>query len=228
MSYGLTIKNNAGQVFISPNVTPMNFIKKINVTIPRGNIKIRKININTGISDAHIVLPFVRAVGLIEDAPAMVSSVRSINGFKFIEIAYSNNFEFNLEVYLFANYVPRLTSYGLEIYNEKHNLVYNNSCKPLEMDFCRVPDHNLFNKSKQTLERNSLKIELGFPVAVLCTVYGSKLFNLPTFGNLIFDIFSTAINESVCLHLLVNIKGKHITNFPKIENIPFIDIRKYQ
>lgn len=228
MSYGLTIKNNEGQTFISPNVTPMNFIKKINVRVPKGDIKIKKININTEIPDSYIVLPFIRAVGAIEDAPAMITSLQSRDGMKFIEISYCYNFSFNLEIYIFANYVPKTTNYGLEIYNERNSIIFSNACKPLEIEFCNVPDHNLFGKNKQSIARNSLKVDLGHPVAVLCTVYGSKLFSMPVLGLVIFDIFSTAINDSACIHLLFNVKGKNISNFPKIENIPYIDVRKYQ
>lgn len=227
MSYGLTIKNDVGQTFISPNVTPMNFIKKMVAYIPRGSIKWNKLYLNTGISDSYIVLPFVRAIGT-NNASAMVTGVRSSNGIKMIEITYCDNLDFTLEVYLFANFVPKLTNYGLEIYNDEHKIVYNSSCKPLEIAFCKVPDHNLFGKNRGFKSCNHIKVNMGFPVAVLCTVYGSKMFNVDVMGLAIYDIFSTAINESACLHLFFNIKGKHVTTFPKIENIPYIDIRKYQ
>lgn len=230
MSYGLVIKNNISETFISPNVTPLNFIKKIDIWIPKCELRRKYLYLNTGIPENYIVLPFIRVVGETENAPGMISKIRSENGMKIIEITHCHHSGFSLEIYLFANFVPKLTNYGLEIFNDNNEIVYNNTCKPLDMQFCKKPDFNLFGKTKGIKERESVMVNLGFPVAVLCTVYGNRVYDDRWLGLAVFDIFCTAINESAGFHVLLNVKATHkdITKYPNLGDIPFIDVRKYQ
>lgn len=229
MSYGLTIKNDEGKTFISPNVTPMSFIKKMNIWIPkRTGYPIRK-HLNTGIADNYIVLPFIRAIGYEDRAPAMVSGMLSQNGVKVIEILHEGYIEYTLEVYLFANFVSKLTNYGLEIYNENHDIIYNNACKPLEMEFLKRPDYTLFGKENEMKLRDSIMVEIGHPVAALCTSYGLKSFHAGAQnGHTTHHIFSTAINNSAGLQLIYKNEGKYRGRYPSIGDIPYIDVRKYK
>lgn len=229
MSYGLTIKNNEGKTFISPNLTPMNFIKKMNIWIPRNNRSPAKKYLDTGITDNYTVLPFIRAVGGYDWAPVMLSSIFSKNGIIIIEITHDGWVEYNLEVYLFANLVPKLTNYGLEIYDENHYVIYNNECRPLEMKFSKKPDHSLFGKDNSRRERNSVMVDIGHPVAALCTSYGLKSFTSgANVGWVTYHIFSNAINNSVGLNLIYQGEGKFRLRYPSIGDIPYIDTRKYE
>lgn len=229
MSYGLTIKNNEGKTFISPNVTPMNFIKKMNIWIPKRSGGTTKKYLDTGITDNYTVLPFIRAVGGHNLAPAMLSRIFSKNGIITIEITHYGYLEYNLEVYLFANLVPKLTNYGLEIYNENHDVIYNNTCRPLEMEFLKKPDHSLFGKDNAGKLRDSVMIDMGHPVAALCTSYGLKSFTSgANVGWVTYHLFSTAINNSAGLNLIHQGGGKFRLKYPHIGDIPYIDIRKYE
>lgn len=228
MSYGLTIKNDEGKAFISPNATPMNFIKKMDIWINKASLNQRKY-LNTGISDNYIMLPFIRAIEDHNNAPAMVGRLLSIDGAKVIEIVHEGYYPFNLEVYLFANYVPKLTNYGLEIYDENHDIIYNNTCQPLEIHFLKKPDHRLFGQNGEMKERDNIMIDIGFPVAALCTSYGLKSFHIGAQnGHIEYDIFSTAIKNSVGLHLKPGKQGKYAFKYPNIGDIPYIDVRKYK
>lgn len=229
MSYGLTIKNDEGKTFISPNVTPMNFIKKMNIWIPKRNgYPIRKY-LDTGIADNYIVLPFIRAITPKDIAPAMVSRMLSKNGVKVIEILHEKYIEYTLEVYLFANFVPKLTNYGLEIYNDSHQIIYNNTCNPLEINFIKKPNPRLFGEETGYKERSSIMIDIGHPIAALCTSYGLKSFHAgPQNGHATYHIFSTAINNSVGLQLIYKNEGKYQGRYPNIGDIPYIDVRKYK
>lgn len=229
MSFGLIIRGNDEKTFITPNVTPVNFIKKITVNVPESRNK-QKISVNTFIPDKYIVLPFIRAVNLRwRTASARLIQSNPINGYKtFIIDAVSDGFE--LEIYLFANFIPKLTNYGLEIYNKGQDLVYNNLCQPLEIKFCPKPDLYFFGQNGESKLRDMIMIEQGFPVAALCTSYGLKSFTIgANGGHLTYHIFSTAIGSQVGLHLLVYTSSdKYQYNYPQIGDIAYIDTRKYQ
>lgn len=233
MSYGLSIINKNGKTFITPDVTPLNFIKKINVWIPSKNGGgLGYVYLNTEISEEYIVLPFIRALN-VNYAYARVSGSKIENSqtiLIFEHYEYYSSGGYWIEVYLFSNFAPASPNYGIEIINKKGNVVYNNLCKPLDINYMEKPDHNLFGINNSIKERNSIMTNIGYPVASLCTSYGLKSFNVGSQnGSVTYSIFSTAIGDNLGLHLLwYRSDGRFVLNYPNIGNIVYIDVRKYQ
>ena len=232
MSYGLIIKNSEDKAFISPNITPMNFIKRVDLTIDGGTV--RTARFNTGIPCNYVILPFIRVININSRdpywAPIRMLELTSENGMHVITLQKKEQRSIsNVEVYLFSNFVPKLTKYGLEIYNENQEMVYNNACLPLEFSFMKKPDVNLFGEEYGYKKRDSIMIDLGFPVAAISTSYGLKSFHVGAQnGHITYYIFSTAIDTCVGLHLQSRDEGKYRGVYPKIGDIAYIDTRKYQ
>lgn len=232
MSYGLIIKNSENKAFISPNITPMNFIKRVDVTIDGGMV--RTARFNTGIPCNYVILPFIRVININSRdpywAPIRMLELTSENGMHVITLQKKEQRSIsNVEVYLFSNFVPKLTKYGLEIYNENQEMVYNNACLPLEFSFIKKPDVYLFGEETGYKKRDSIMIDLGFPVAAISTSYGLKSFHAGAQnGHITYYIFSTAIDTCVGLHLQSKDEGKYRGVYPNIGDIAYIDTRKYQ
>jgi hypothetical protein len=232
MSYGLIVKNNDNKTFISPNITPMNFVKRTDILFKK--FKRGEFSLDTDIPDNYVVLPFVRVINTNNSTPnyaaIRVTGLTSKNGMRVITFRQDNvNSDVTVEVYLFSNYVPKLTKYGLEIYNEKQEMVYNNACLPLEIYFLKKPDTHLFGKDYGDKKTDSVMIDLGHPVAAISTSYGLKSFHAGAQnGHATYHIFSTAINYSVGLHLMYHNEGKYKGAYPDIGDIAYIDTRKYQ
>ena len=232
MSYGLIIKNSENKAFISPNITPMNFIKRVDVTIDGGSE--RTARFNTGIPCNYVILPFIRVININSPvhnwAPIRMLELTSENGMYVITLKKLYQYSISIvEVYIFSNFVPKLTKYGLEIYNEKQEMVYNNTCLPLELSFMKKPDLYLFGEEYGDKKRDSIMINLGFPVAAMSTNYGLKSFHAGAQnGHITYYIYSIAIDTSVGLHLQIKDEGKYRGAYPNIGDIAYIDIRKYQ
>lgn len=148
MSYGIKIFRDDGSLFISPEVTPMNFITRYRFTGPT--------TFHTDIPATANVISFIRNDN-VNGAAYVIP--KAVNGKWDLALNGNNNGGY---VYVFANIVPITSGVGLAVYNAAGEMTWNTDCLPLELNFVNNP----WNGSGSGAGAN-YDVNVGLPAAVV-------------------------------------------------------------
>lgn len=146
MAYGLQIFREDGSLWMSPDVTPMNFIAKIRFNAGGGDLY-------TGIPDWKSIVFFVRHDR--EHGLGRFTQVK-INGQWVIRY---NTARVSGSLYVFANWVNVTSGYGIAVYNAGGEMVWNTDMLPLQVTYIDNP--------YGVDQRGDITLPVGFNVAVL-------------------------------------------------------------
>ncbi|HCD3187927.1 TPA: hypothetical protein NBM92_002225 [Klebsiella oxytoca] len=146
MAYGLQIFRDDGSLWMSPDVTPMNFIKKIRFNAGSGELA-------TGIPEGKSIAFFVRHDQ--EHGRGLFSQIK--NGGQW-NIKYKDARVAGY-LYIFANWVNKTSGYGVAVYNAGAEMVWNTGMLPLQLTYIDNP--------YGVDQRGDITIGVGFNVAVL-------------------------------------------------------------
>ncbi|EKJ8218458.1 hypothetical protein [Citrobacter sedlakii] len=143
MAYGLQIFRNDGSLWISPDVTPLNFM---------GKVRFSNGVVNTGIPSNKSLMFFVR-----HDGPhgAGIFIPSNSGGSWIITVTYAN---YSGDIYLFSNHVKSQHGWGVAVYNSAQEMVWNTDMRPLQVFRLNNP---------QGINQNAaFTVAAGRPVAV--------------------------------------------------------------
>lgn len=143
MAYGMEIRQNNGNLWISPDFTPLNFVGVITYPVGQGVLA-------TGYSISTSLMIFAKA-----DSQVATSISQEESGGNWI-IKYSSSG--SGRIYLFANTVNRNNEYGIAMYNNAGVEVWNTSMLPLQV--------NIINNPGPTSSDPFYSINTKFPTAV--------------------------------------------------------------
>lgn len=155
-AYGLKVFRDDGSLFISPDVVPLNYIKKVQYYF-----NLNPYRISTGIPADRSIKFFIRTT-TDEYGGAIVKPVNS-GGYWDLEVSRSHGSGY---IYLFANMVTKTSGYGVAVYNQSGQMTWNTDMIPLQLYSIRNPSG--------ISDRNQIRIPVGFNVAVspgLCSTY---------------------------------------------------------
>ncbi|MCB5312089.1 hypothetical protein [Yersinia intermedia] len=161
--YGFAVRNSAGRLWMSPDVTPMNFIEKLTFTATGGIV-------NTMVTSVPRDVPITFFVKYSSKYSFDVEEVNGASTRTYLLRAF-HSATVTVTMYVFATMVPRLSKYGLNIYNKMGALVYSAQMRPLEI-----------NQYTVTGNLHAYDIDMGEPIAVM-PMYTSFFYTLnsPTY-----------------------------------------------
>jgi hypothetical protein len=152
MPYGLEIFREDGSLWISPDVTPLNYIGKMTFTGTGG--------ITTSVPSGRNLLVFIR-----NNAASAATRITTSNAGStwVINITQTNS---TGTLYLFSNMVTTTSGYGVAVYNASGQMVWNTDMLPLQV----------FNVSNPygVSQTGNYTIETGVQLAVapgVCSTY---------------------------------------------------------
>lgn len=143
MSYGLSILNDAGKLWLSPDFTPLNFQRKIAFS---GNG-----TINTGVPSSSKLMFFIK-----NNAEYQAGTFKQVvsNGIWQIKITGNNGSGY---FYIFSNQAFIKRTHGIAIYNSVGELTWSTDMIPLMIN--RI-------KNQNGITNSNFYVNVGFPVAV--------------------------------------------------------------
>lgn len=156
MSYGLQFFRSDGSLWISPDVTPLNYIGKISY----GGVG----SFTTSIPSNKNLMLFVRNSSA--NAASRITTTIS-GGVWIINVIQSNS---GGEIYLFSNMVTTTSGWGVAVYNTSGEMVWNTDMRPLQIFTVGNP----YGVS----QNGNYSIETGVQVAVapgVCSTYIAML-----------------------------------------------------
>lgn len=182
-SYGMKIFKDDGSLFISPDVTPLNYI---------GKIKYRNTSqtytIPTIVPSDKSIRYFINTTSGSRGG-AIVKAFQS-GGFWHLEFSrgYGEGY-----VYIFSNMVTKSSGYGIATYNSNGEMMWNTDMIPLQM-------FQTSNPSTIT-ENTELRVPVGVNVAVspgLCSTYLMVID--PYAGIVIYGgMYCTGVNSDIVI-----------------------------
>lgn len=143
MAYGLQIFRDDGSLWISPDVTPLNYMGKI--SFANGTV-------DTGISSSKSLMFFVRHNG-----PDGAGTFIPNNSGSTWEITITGS-NYSGLIYLFSNTVKSQSGYGVAVYNSSGEMTWNTDMLPLQV--LKV------NNPYGVTQTGSFTVSAGVPVAV--------------------------------------------------------------
>lgn len=176
MSYGLQIMKDDGTLWVSPEVTPLNFISKTQIQATEGA------SYQSSVPSSKNAVFFVRynAVGVVSFDDS------DINGYRGLTVKKTLNVS-TVDIYCFANLAIRKSDYGIFIFNSSGELVYSCDMKPLEIKSTGI-----------SVSGDGTIIDMGTPVAVMPFFSGrTSQSNSSLGGYNIFDYHTGATGNSV-------------------------------
>lgn len=153
--YGGEILSEKGIVWMSPDVTPLNLVKRVDLTITTGTFG--QI-IKTEIPSNRPIVFFTR---VFSDKIGLAAVILNRNGQWSIEIRASRSAtgvaeSVKIRFYIFSNFVPKYVSsdWGIQYFNKKGDLTWTGDMIPLEVYAGKAPN-----------DRN-YTVDVGFTCAV--------------------------------------------------------------
>ncbi|MEQ6281122.1 hypothetical protein [Kluyvera huaxiensis] len=152
MSFGLKIFRDDGSLWISPDVTPLNYIGKVNFSSAG--------TFTTTIPSNKNLMIFLRNTTA---ASATRVTTSNSGAFWVITIAQTNS---GGVLYLFSNMVLNTSGWGVAVYNSVGEMVWNTDMLPLQMF--------MVNNPYGVSQSGNFSVETGVQVAVtpgVCSTY---------------------------------------------------------
>ncbi|HGM7290832.1 hypothetical protein [Serratia ureilytica] len=149
MSYGINLLNESGDVWLSPEYTPINLIDKSVIKTVRGNEYVSSIPNNK----AHLFF-----ISLSSNV-VVVFEESLKNGVWCLSIKSSSGIS-ECTIYAFSNMAKRNANYGLCFFSEDGEVTYSADMLPLEINKESIPITGMVSK------------DIGEPVAVMPCISG--------------------------------------------------------
>lgn len=145
MSWGVELFRDDGSLFTSPDVSPLNLVQKLYVGADAA--------VQTNVPIDRACMVFIRNDNAYEGA--RITRFNS-NGYWAIQTlgCIGNNW-----LYIFSNYVPNPSGWGVQTYDAYGTPLWNTGLRPLQI----IRHGNPFGLSQQS----NAVIDVGYPVAVV-------------------------------------------------------------
>lgn len=194
MSYGLKIYREDGSLFISPDVTPLNYIGKFRF---EGNT-----TLFTGVPASVNIMSFIR--NDTSTGAAYVIPVQS-GGQWNLSVDTNNSSGY---VYVFADVVTVTTGIGLAVYNAYGKMVWNTDCIPLQINYVDNPYNGTGSGPNVNYD-----VDVGVPAAVISGMSSTYLIALNPAESLY--IYGTMVARAYG-----NIVGAYARDGEQVHGIP--------
>ncbi len=209
--YGLKIYRDDGILFMSPDVTPMNYVGKYRYT--------DNCIIQLSVPDTANIMPFIRN----DDVNGVTHLTWATSGGKWYINVNTSGAGW---VYVFANIVTVEHGIGLAVYDVNGRMIWNTDCLPLAIMTAPNPwDGSPINSSSTVYDVN-----VGFPAAVMPGICSNYLIVLNPqmplylYGSMVARAYDNTVGARVW-------NGQQINGRPPLPkfrvNYIYIDTRLY-
>ncbi|WP_061284692.1 hypothetical protein [Kluyvera cryocrescens] len=209
--YGLKIYRDDGSLFISPDVTPMNYVGKYRYT-GNGTIQL-------DIPDTASIMPFLRN----DDVNGATHLTWTVSGGKWWINVNTTGAGW---VYVFATIVTVEHGYGLAVYDSNGKMTWNTDCLPLDINATPNP----WNGAPINSSTVKIDVDVGLPAAIMPGICSNYLLILSSSEHIY-------IYGSMVARAYGNIVGAHVWDGTQINSQPpsprfrkdfiYIDTRLY-
>lgn len=180
MSYGLEIYRSDGSLWVSPEVTPLNYMGKIRFGVGNSTV-------TTNVPITKSMTYFVR-----HDKEHGLGIFTMVKGSTNYNIKITNA-RYAGYIYVFANHVLNEHGYGIAVYNQSGQMTWNSEMRPLQI----IPVNNPYGVD----QRGDITISVDFNAAISPGVVSTWLAPLnPAAGIfLIGSLLAGAAGKKLCI-----------------------------
>lgn len=157
MTYGAYINESDSFGWVTPEVTPMMFYRKLSTSLTFGGAT-TILNIDLGVSKGEIIIPFIQ-FSTNQYAPYTALKPGSVNWT--LEVKSGFSYTITLSVYIFKIVLPQpfpSSKYGIAIFNANGQCILTNESNPLrileEITLRGVPGPNIPSETKTYQNRS--------------------------------------------------------------------------